>query len=172
MSEEQKQNGAQEEAREHRRSIASFLKWTVLIAVGIPLVWFAFCEARKSYWDWRVTQMCEQDGGLHIEEQLALSPVSYQSLINKFGDLEIPTEARMSGIGVFREDEFVYYRDKDPTVWRYELRVLLGQDRRILGKRVSYARVGGDAIALHSSYFGCPSHSEDLFSAVIRKADQ
>lgn len=45
----------------------------ILGLIGFIALFFFYCEINKRYWDYRVTQMCKKDGGLHMFESIAIS---------------------------------------------------------------------------------------------------
>ena len=60
----------------HRERGASVIRVLALILLAFEVVHalvFAFYEGRKGYWDHRVQQMCEEDGGTRIFERVDLS---------------------------------------------------------------------------------------------------
>jgi len=169
MSDEQ---NLEEQKKTQRSGTRSFVKWTLLIVLGLPVAWFAFCEARKTYWDWRVTQMCEKDGGVSIEGTIELKGEDYENLINNFGQLHIPLKEKAPpSVKVIREESYKYLSAKDPVVWRHET-VVATHDEVILGRQIIYVRRGGDAVALHESSYRCPATHENLFEAIVHKGGQ
>jgi len=148
--------------------------WVITIPLTLILLLIlvvGFYEGRKAYWDHKVTEMCEKDGGIKIYERVQLDEAEYNLYINKFGQLSIPIdEEAPESIRYIRKDNREFIRRNNPTVRRYESVIIRRTDNKILGKRIAYSRVGGDSIALHPSIFSCPDNTVSLFKAVLNKS--
>ena len=116
--------------------------------------------------------MHERWGG-EIFEAAELKKQQYVLLLDKFGQLDIPAENRVTeDIPIFHKATRTFIHRNNPEVWKYELEVIRKNDKKVLGMRVTYWRVGGDLIALHPSQFSCPEKSEDIFSAVVHESGE
>jgi len=121
-----------------------------------------------------VTQMCEKDGGVHVYETVKLSEEEYGLYVNQFGKLSIPREDEASeSIQYVRNDNRKFIRKNNPTVSRFEFVIKKRKDNKVLGKRISYSRVGGDfqVIIGHPSIYTCPAKINSLFNAIILKRE-
>lgn len=144
----------------------SILGWVVvspfiLVALAIVLViaGVLLCEVNKAYWDYRVKQMCEKDGGVIVYEKVELTREEYRKYDGKYGYINVPFEASSD------TDKFLYVktwetqtlRKYTPNITRSESIVYRKNDRRKFGKFVTYSRSGGDfpTIIAHPSGFGC-----------------
>lgn len=148
MSEEQKQ----------RSSATSLIKWVLLIVVGFPVAWFAFCEARKAYWDMRVKQMCKEDGGAVVHESLSMSIEEFSALRPIQGTVRIPSIESGGLLDPYvSQRKTTVLREWNPRVVRHHSVFIRQEDKKILGEQVSYSRIGGDfPIGIsHHSAFGC-----------------
>lgn len=147
-----------------------------LIAAAFLLVsgCAGYVPGRQAYWDAQVDRMCETDGGMRVFEVMELTPHQYGLLLNSFGKLDIPIDAKDLGdVPVIRREETTVIRDANPRVWRYALTVIRKSDRRILGMQMTYSRVGGDFPSpAHESSYSCPKHLENLFAATIRRREE
>jgi hypothetical protein len=130
-----------------------------------------YVPGRQAYWDEKVKEMCEKDGGTKIFEVVELPKLQYDLLRDKFGELNIPPDGSSTqGTPFYRKDEFTYFRDGNPSVWRYELTIIRRSDRKVLGRQVVYSRVGGDFPSpAHASSFSCPEKQENLFTAIVKQ---
>lgn len=137
-------------------------------ALGGCMGW---APGRQAYWDAQVKEMCEKDGGTEIFEVVELPKQQYDLLLNKFGTLEIPLDGRNAGDApLVRKEERVSIRDGNPSVRRYEMVIIRKPDQKILGRQVTYSRVGGDFPSpAHTSSFSCPEKRVNLFSAVVKQ---
>lgn len=147
--------------------------WIVAIPfvlIGLVIAAFIFCEMRKAYWDTKVKEMCEIDGGMRIYETVELSEDEYNLYKSVFGKYSFPRERHASDeIQIVSKNVSTYVRHSNPEVRRNELSIIRKTDGKLLGVRVSYSRVGGDLIALHPSSFRCPQELENTFSAIVHK---
>jgi hypothetical protein len=151
---------------------ASTVKLFVLILVVLILLLIlvvGFFEGRKAYWDYRVREMCAEDGGVKTNEILDVDESTYESLKNKFGQIDIPSKGDPRSVGsiAFHSYKDVYIRRSDPEVRRSELAVTRASSGAVVATSTTYSRVGGDLFALHPSYFACPSAPKDFFASVI-----
>lgn len=150
--------------------IVGWLLMIPVVVIVLLILVIGFYEGRKAYWDYRVREMCEKDGGAKVFQTVELNEQQYALLLNKFGKLDIPLDRPVSrNAPIVRKEASIYIRRNDPEVRQDQLVVIRKSDQKVLGTRVSYSRVGGDLIALHPSYFSCPEKSVDLFSAIIHK---
>ena len=148
----------------------STIGWLITMPIVLLILAIGFYEGRKAYWDYRVKGMCEKDGGVKVFQTVELNEQEYALFLNKFGQLDIPLENRaVENVPIVHSDTRTYVHRGNPEVWRYQLVVIRKSDKKALGVRISYARVGGDLFALHPSRYLCPEKSEDLFSAIVHK---
>jgi len=170
-----KRDTAMDYGRRHRLNVLGTSPIKIL-AMAMVITAFAGCAGyapgRQSYWDEKVKEMCEKDGGTRIFEVVDLPKQQYDVLRDKFGELNIPPDGpNTREAPYYRKDEFIYFRDGNPSVWRYELVVIRRSDQKILGRRVVYSRVGGDFPGpAHTSSFSCPEGQVNLFTAVIKQS--
>lgn len=128
-----------------------------VLLIAAAVAWYAYCEARKAYWDKQVTQMCEKDGGATVFEAIALTADQRNGMLDSFGALVIPTANQIKpGSVVFSEKEEVYLNEAFPQVRRSEFRIKRLSDKKLLAKQIIYSRVGGDFPSpAHDSSFSC-----------------
>ncbi len=150
---------------------ASVIKTLLLIPVALVLLIalaFAFFEGRKAYWDHRVREMCEKDGGGKVLRTVELSKVEYVRLLNKFGKFEIPLDGlEAEGAPIVQKQTSTYIRRNNPEVRQDQTTIIRKSDGAILAMRNIYSRVGGDLITFHPSYYSCPERPVDIYSMVI-----
>ena len=113
----------------------------ILVAGGI-----AFCEANKAYWDHKVKQWCEKDGGVTVYEKVELTKEEYERNDGKDGVIRVPPE--ISSVAknydyVWKSVDTVINKSM-PKVVKYEAIVYQKSNKKQLGKMVSYGRTGGD----------------------------
>jgi hypothetical protein len=155
------------------KPIGRLVAWLTLTPIAVVVAGIGGCEARKAYYDWHVRKMCEKDGGVKVFESVVLTRDEYAGYVNQFGKLDIPAlEKAPVGTALMHDYKNEYYRESNPRVIRYELRVLRAADNKVLGTRVSYSRIGGDLLAFHPSRFTCPSAGSDLFALVVQRSKE
>lgn len=140
----------------------------VVLVLSLILV-IGFFEGRKAYWDYRVREMCAKDGGVKTNEILDVDESTYESLKNKFGQIDIPSQGDPRSVGSIAVHSYkdVYIRRSNPEVRRSEIAVTRSANGAVVATSTTYSRVGGDLFALHPSYFACPSAPTDFFASVI-----
>lgn len=137
------------------------IKALVLIPVMLMLVIalvFAFYEGRKAYFDYRVQEMCEKDGGAKIFEKILLNRDDAKARGLLVGNtLVIPTRSSANQSSIYYIDyESSDVRSKSPRVFRARTTIVRTQDERVIAEMITYSRVGGDFPTFaHPSSAGC-----------------
>ncbi len=131
----------------------------VLAPIVIIVIGIGGCEARKAYYDWRVREMCDRDGGVTVLERKRLSASEAQTLGTVGGFLSIPTKDLANpGSPVYAEDHRTELRASNPEIYRVEERLVWRESAQVFARVVRYTRRGGDfPFFAHPSYFMCPS---------------
>lgn len=157
--------------KQNRIGLAGWFVSIPLALIGILILVVIFFEGRKVYWDNKVRELCEKDGGITVYETVQLNEDEYRQYINQFGKLSIPREDEApDNVQYVYDDKRDFIHQNNPTVRRYEFIIKRRSDNKTLGKRISYSRVGGDFFALDSSSsFRCPEKVESLFKVVMKK---
>lgn len=146
------------------------------ILIGLLMLAVLFFEGRKAYWDNKVRQMCEKDGGVVIFDKVYISKGDIDLLGRNDGKIAVPTkDLAHVNAPVYSESKTAYLRDANPKVWRKDVSVIRRADQKTIAKWVFYSRVGGDFPTFgHPSYFGCPDLkiiTSDLERIFIVKGD-
>jgi len=125
-----------------------FIGWIITIPavlIGILILIIGFYEGRKAYWDYKVTQMCEEDGGVIVYEYIELSREKHPDLISSSGNVIIPSKSNVT-----KSDPYyvtfseLVIKEKGPKIRKTETRINRSEDSKILSLRVGYSREGGD----------------------------
>ena len=142
------------------------LGWIALVPAVIALLIllvFGFYEGRKAYWDSKVREMCEKDGGVTVFEHVTISEEEYERLRGIQGGLPIPfaDDTKNKEYPYFRDTNQSRIREWNPEVARLEMSIKRRSDGKILARSVHYWRRGGDIPTgiFHDSSFGCPEQS-------------
>ncbi len=144
--------------------------WVVTIPVVLVVIAFLFCEANKAYWDHKVTEMCEKDGGVVVHEKIQILKEQYPKLISSSGNVMIPNLSNANSDDpyyiTFTE---LIIREKNPKVRRAETKIIRRLDSKILSLRISYSRGGGDfpTIIAAPSSFSC-RNIENINTSLIK----
>ncbi len=148
------------------------------LLIGIPVgllvllaLTLAFYEGRNAYWDWRVKQLCEKEGGIKVYEVITLDAATYDSMRDQFGAFSVPSKKYALNAPIFQTSMQTEIRRWNPSVWQIESSIQRTADGKVLGTYTSFGRVGGDLVALHPSSFGCPRQGPDLLQATIKRGE-
>lgn len=128
-----------------------------LLLVVALIAWIVFAEARKSYWDGNVREMCAKDGGVTVYERVPLTLVDLERLGAINGIVPVPNDDADTKHRQYisRMSEFQLH-ESSPKVTRREFKIIRRTDEKVLGKLVIYSRVGSDFLAIdHESNFSC-----------------
>lgn len=131
----------------------------VLLLVLAPLLTLGFYEGRKAYWDAKVREMCEKDGGIKVYETMKLPPEK----LNEWGQpaFRIPSKKDLTASDQYYYEWNVhYYKKGNPELSQDHFKLFRRHDSKLLGEAISYGRGGGDFPSpAHGSSFTCPSNA-------------
>lgn len=151
----------------------STLGWLLMIPIviiALLMVTVGFYEGRKAYWDYRVREMCEKDGGVVVFEKLSVSAEQYDDLPRVEGSIAIGSAALSKPSNpAFSVDREIVLKEWDPRVIRWERMVKRRSDGKVVGEIISYSRIGADFPLSfgHPTSFSCPEYKK-LYSDQAR----
>ena len=119
---------------------------------------------QQSYWDARVREMCEKDGGVKIREVIGVS-VEQASKLPRVGPyISIsPRKTAKPYALAFWDESVTVFHDSNPRVWRSDQVIRRSSDEKVIATVVRYIRVGGDIPSLsHPSNLTCPDENDLL----------
>mgnify|MGYP003676694076 FL=1 len=121
--------------------------------IGLVILVFTYTELNKAYWDYRVKELCEEDGGVTVFETVVLTKEEHENLSAYISTRKSTTKVN----GYFFESDTEIIREKSPVVRRYVSHLYRSSDKKILASRVGYSRRGGDIPTgiSHPSGFSC-----------------
>lgn len=134
------------------RRVVSVIGWALIAPFALVsfvilsgLLYFAYCELSKAYWDSRVAELCEKDGGVTVFERVELTQEEYIRNGGKNGFIAAPSEKSPISYkrDYFSKSETIFI-NKNPIVRRSESTIYRRLDMKELGKIVIYGRSGGD----------------------------
>jgi len=154
------------------------LGWGLLILICAPIVLVVLgligTELNKAYWDRQVRKLCEKEGGVTVYEVVTVSLEQYPTLrLTARGGLILPSDSQLNeGDPFYYKNSTKVLRKKNPTVRRYDSEVVRVEDEKVLGKKTSFSRIGGDfpTVIGHPSSYSCSDvkgFKNDLFNSVI-----
>jgi hypothetical protein len=131
------------------------------LVIAIATVTLASCAGyvpgQQAYWDAKVREMCEKDGGVTVYERVKLTQSEYQRLGGVRGIVPVPSRNTASPSSPFVADTTISkIRDWSPEVYRHETLITRVADGKVLARQIQYGRIGGDFPSPgHPSSFGC-----------------
>lgn len=144
-----------------------------VVLIVLLLLSIGFYEARKAYWDHRVTELCSKDAGVKVYEHVTLSAQDYERLGGTPYGLPLPSEEGAKGFPYFVQVAESKIHDGNPVVMRLETLVRRRSDGKLLARSITYFRRGGDFPTglLHDSSFGC-AQPEDLTKQIFKVGEE
>jgi len=152
------------------------IKKSDVLLFFVVAAWFLasawYFGGAKIYYDWRISDLCEVDGGVNIHKNIYLP----KNKFNRWGQINFynPTQGEGS-LG----DEYIYTRDvfyifgtneDDWLVAKKTIhKVFLKEENDLLAEQVLYIRSGGDFFSFGTnSAFFCPKiKSMSLFDSLF-----
>jgi len=133
----------------------------LLLSVAFTLVLTGcagYVPGRQAYWDGRVSDLCEKDGGVLILSKVKISRKKFEELGRVGGYVSVPPRNLMRDEDVlYTERSETVVRAWNPRVIRVEQTVRRRDSHRVVARIVRYSRVGGDIPSpAHPSSFSCP----------------
>ena len=130
-----------------------------VILIGLVILAFIFTLLNKAYWDYRVRQMCEKDGGVTVYEKVELTEEEYKKYDGFMGAIIVPPEtySDTNKYLYLSKVEKEIIRKSNPSVYHRQATVYRKSDGKKFGKVVNYHRGGGDfpTVISHPSGFDC-----------------
>lgn len=121
------------------------IKWILLVPVLLVVVGVIATEINKAYWDHKVRQWCEKDGGVTVYEKVELTQEEYERNDGNNGFIVPWPERTSKAEHDFYTKQFTeIFHSSNPVVKRLEFIAYRKSDGKELGKMVTYGRTGGD----------------------------
>lgn len=139
----------------------STVGWLLVIPVALVVLLIlaiSFYEGRKAYWDAKVREMCEKDGGVNIIETLRISKADSNLLGRIDGRIDVPVkELAKPNSPAYAELRITNIRKGNPAVTRTESAIVRRSDQVVVARWIVYSRFGGDFPSpAHPSSSRCP----------------
>jgi len=132
------------------------IKPLALMLCAISLT--ACATPSQMYWDHKVKELCEKDGGVTVYEHIQLTKAEYDRNDGKNGIIEVMSEdTSLSKHEYAWRSITTEINHSNPEVRRTEYITYRKSDKKELGKWITYSRRGGDIPNGISadSHFGC-----------------
>lgn len=138
--------------------VLGWLLWIVIAIIVSLVLAISFYEGRKAYWDSRVREMCEKDGGVQIFEKMSISKAEADLLPRGNGKLGVTSKDLASANApAYSNRRSTRLNEWNPEVQRIEHAVIRRADQKIVARWIQYGRIGGDFPSIaHPSSFACP----------------
>ena len=136
---------------------AGLLGWILLFPIFMVILFVVFTVLNKAFWDYRVDQMCEVDGGDTVYKKMFFDREEY---IKNFGLPERGIEAHWVSsrdhvnYSILSRDEKTMIRRGFTEISRIEITIFRASDKEVLAKSISYHRGGGNI-----PFVASPGHS-------------
>lgn len=134
----------------------------VLVMLATSLVGcMGYVPGRQSYWDTKVKEMCEREGGIKVHEKISLPSSQLRLYTNSRGQLDLPFEnkatPKQNYFYTLASESIV--EDGSLSVTKNTTRVVRKSDGKVLSEKIVFTRVGGDVPTgiSHPSAFACPT---------------
>lgn len=157
-----------------KKSGMSALKWIALspfiligVLIGLLMLGFASTAMIRVFWDYRVDQMCEVDGGDTVYKKVFLSRQEYTKNLDPSGREIIAQwegSSHRKGDGDFLSRiETTNIRKGFPKISKTVITIFRASDKETLAESISYHRIGGDFLNITTGY----SCGGDLYIAPL-----
>ena len=128
----------------------------------------AGCGLDVMYADWKVDQLCKQDGGVKVFE--TDSPPAEFRMADGNVDLDALQRAGQDR-SYYMVRNWTVIKSDDPTITRSQIELIRGADKKLLGATVSYIRPMQNIGVpfFHRDGYRCPANAGlfDLTTAVF-----
>ena len=145
-----------------RQTGLGLIGWLLMIPASIVVLLIlavGFYEGRKAYWDSKVREMCEKDGGVQILEKLRISKSDIDLLETADGKISVATkELANPRAPAYAVNRVTGIKNGNPSVWRSEWEIVRRLDQAVVARWVAYSRSGGyfPTGLAHDSRLTCP----------------
>ena len=138
----------------------SLIGWAVAIPFTFILLLIftiGFYEGRKAFWDYKVTKMCEADGGATVFENVKITQEEYERLGGINGTIPVSPEKYKKDSPYFDRTVSEKIHEWNPEVIKRTTEIIRSADEKVLGKQITFSRIGGDTPTGigHPSSFSC-----------------
>ena len=147
----------------------SLFMMLVLLPIILLMLILAFYEGRKAYWDYRVNDMCEEDGGVQVFETVQISKEQFLAWggVGDMPNIPFESEKRLD-VPFFKRRQFDVIHSWAPRVTRTKTTFIRRNDNMILGIYVYYSRRGGDFPSwAHPSSLSCSNPKTQVEKHII-----
>jgi len=130
----------------------------ILAIIMLLTACMGWVPGRQAYWDAKVKELCEKDGGVTVYERVRITQSEYRRMGGVHGEIPVPSRSlARPGTPYVTDTTIIKLHDWAPEVWRRETLVVRMADGKVLARQVTYGRRGADApiIIGQPSFYGC-----------------
>ena len=143
------------------------INWLIASLIFLVVMGIIICESNKAYWDHKVKELCDKDGGVTIYEKVVISKGDYPTMkFTSAGRPILPPESSATERNPFfysHKKELIKENYFGLDVIRYEDLKIRSADKKVLSKKITYGRKGGDfPIGFEQSHITCDLDNNDL----------
>jgi hypothetical protein len=125
----------------------SRLSWARALILAVPVSLglggcFGYVPGEIGYWDARVDELCQKDGGVTIFEAIELPTAEYERYLRR-GELWLPSVFGPNGMRpdpIYARRTLTSLRIGNPHVTKSTVSIVRGSDQKVLATRVTYTR--------------------------------
>lgn len=149
--------------------IIKLILLTPLILIALTILLVIFSLLYKAYWDYRVEQMCEKDGGRTVYEVIKLPEEELSRMRGNNPFISLPSRryAKTTDKFIFEFEAITLHRGVlGLEIYKVITRIIRLKDGKVVAEKISYGRSHGDFIplpAVHHTSFSCPLYKDNLF---------
>ena len=121
----------------------------LIITLSSAALLYACATPSQVYWDNKVKELCEKDGGVTVYETVELTKEEKEKL--QIRNTKYATKNDMYYSEIYSEN----ISDGNPKIFKTKYLIFRSSDKKLIGKQVDYGRIGGDipnGISHPSSY--------------------
>ena len=117
----------------------------ILLIIAMPILMFLGAQYNKRAWDRKITELCEEDGGITVFERVDVSLSKYPNLRITRNGVSAPNERFADSSDPFYHTSgSEVLQPRMPRITRHETSYVRYGDGKILGRLIIYSRAGGD----------------------------
>lgn len=145
----------------------AYARAATLFSIAAAIVMIAGCvgyvPGRQAYWDSKVKEMCDKDGGVTVFETVQLGTQDHRNIDEILDVLPRDKDSMLAS----RKPYYLQVtqstiRQSNPVVMRGKTEIYRRSDSKLLGRSVRYWRTGGDFPTglSQGTHYICPANSK------------
>jgi hypothetical protein len=112
------------------------------VTVALATSLLASCGSiQRTYWDARIDEMCQKDGGVTVYERVTITTEEFKSLGGAGRTVRVLRREVAPPNAPYVADNTTAWLNRDPDVFRSETLIVRTSDGKVLSRQVNYVRV-------------------------------